>query len=64
MKLSICKNKTHLVVTLTFAALMLLCSYLMGNNDNSGVMLTLLISAYAVISGQFVTSNPCTSCEK
>lgn len=49
--------KTHVVIALTFAALMLIISWLVGDHEKSDTVLIVLISAYVIITGQLSTKK-------
>ncbi|GGF83356.1 hypothetical protein [Alteromonas lipolytica] len=56
-------TKTHLIVALTFAALMLVVSYLVGDHESAGTLLIMMICAYVIVAGQ-LTGKSRTTCQQ
>lgn len=61
MKKLTANTQTHLVIALTFAALMLMMSWLVGDHEKSGTVLITLVGAYTIITGQLVARKS-TAC--
>ncbi|MFS1702673.1 hypothetical protein [Alteromonas sp. AMM-1] len=46
------KCNPRLIVALTFAFAMLLAAFLVGDHDNAGTLVLVMIGAYVIVAGQ------------